>query len=341
MTTPNHAGPTRGAPGVTAHRGAGSEAPDIDPEPPTWQTPTVLRQRWEELAYFHWAYDIEEVQSLLPPGVQVNTFDGAAWVGLIPFEMRGVRLGPTPAVPWLGRFIEINVRTYVRDPHGRRAVWFFSLDVPRAAIVSVARSVFALPYCWSTAHHEVDGSHHHYRMERRWPHGRDRRADMTFTVGAPLQADEVTPLDHFLTARWALLTQRRGRLRYGRVHHPRWPLHRVSAAAIHQDVLQAAGLPAPAGDPHARFSPGVPVRIGWFEEVAIPTGVNDLRTAVASALTAACSGRPRSGRIPSPTPRWVPGPRPMPGAPGACDRARRRSSGCRTPPAVAAAVRTP
>ncbi len=230
----------------------------------------MLRQQWHELAYFHWPYEPHAVQTLLPPGVTVDTFDGAAWVGLIPFEMRRVRVGPTPPIPWLGSFIEVNVRTYVTDPNGRRAVWFFSLDVPRSAIVAVARSVFALPYCWAYADHEVDDLHHRYRIDRRWPGRGPAMADMAFTVGDRLDVEDVTPLDHFLTARWALLTQRRGRLRYGRVHHQRWPLHRVDDVVVSQNVIEAAGLTAPIGEPHALCSPGVDVRVAWLQTVPNP-----------------------------------------------------------------------
>ncbi|MEQ9161858.1 MAG: DUF2071 domain-containing protein, partial [Ilumatobacter fluminis] len=88
----------------------------ISPEPPTWDRRTVMRQRWDELAYFHWSYEPDVVQRLLPDGLIVDTFDDRAWVGLIPFEMRNVQLGPTPPVPFLGSFIEINVRTYVPRP---------------------------------------------------------------------------------------------------------------------------------------------------------------------------------------------------------------------------------
>ena len=90
---------------------------------------------------------------------------------------------------------------------------------------------------------------------------------MDFTVGDPLAVDEVTELDHFLTARWALLTQRRGRLRFGRVDHLRWPLHRVDNVAIHQNIIEAAGLVAPSGAPHARYSPGVDVRVARFRSI--------------------------------------------------------------------------
>ena len=98
-------------------------AEPFTPEPPDHRRRTVLRQEWSELAYFHWRYEPGVVQRHLPPGVMVDTFDGAAWVGVIPFEMRNVQLGPTPPVLWLGSLIEINVRTYVIDGLGRRSVW--------------------------------------------------------------------------------------------------------------------------------------------------------------------------------------------------------------------------
>ncbi|MGI9579454.1 MAG: YqjF family protein [Microthrixaceae bacterium] len=235
--------------------------------PPAWNRRVVLRQRWAELAYFHWRFEPEVVQRQLPAGVTVDTFDGAAWVGLIPFEMRNVQLGTTPPLPWLGSFLEINVRTYVVDALGRRAVWFFSLDVPRSVIVAVARSVFALPYCWAKASHERDGHRHRYEMTRCWPRRPGAFAQIGFTVGDAIQDDEVSDLDHFLSARWALVTQRRKQLLSGQVRHSRWPLQRVTDVAIDETVIEAAGLPAPTGSPHALFSPGVDVEVAWFQNV--------------------------------------------------------------------------
>ncbi len=234
-----------------------------DPPPNHWRP--VMRQQWTELAYFHWPYAPDVVQRLLPRGVTVDTSGNKAWVGLIPFEMRNVQLGPTPALPWLGSFIEINVRTYVTDSLGRRAVWFFSLDVPRSVIVAVARSVFALPYCWAHATHVQDGDRHHYEMTRRWPGNSAPHADMRFRIGERIENGAVGELEHFLCARWALLTKRRSQLLCGRVHHPRWPLHRVEDVEIDQTVIEAAGLPSPEGAPHALYSPGVDVGVKWFQ----------------------------------------------------------------------------
>lgn len=232
--------------------------------PPPLTRRAIMRQRWTDLAYFHWRYPAPVVQALLPDGVVVDTFDGDAWVGVIPFVMRDVRIGPTPAVPYLGTFVEINVRTYVVDERGRRAVWFFSLDVPRLAIVGVARSVFSLPYCWASgAEHTVDGDDHRYTMRRTWPRGAAAAADLRYSLGDAIV--QPTELDHFLTARWALLTRSRGAIRYGRVHHEAWPLHTVVSHRLDQTLVEAAGLPSPVGEPHALCTPGVGVSVSWFE----------------------------------------------------------------------------
>jgi uncharacterized protein YqjF (DUF2071 family) len=251
----------------------------ITPDPPPWSRRAVLRQRWDDLASFHWRYPVDEVASLLPDGLRVDTFDGSAWVGLIPFEMRRVRVGPGPVVPYLGSFVEINVRTYVTDVHGHRGVWFWSLDVPRSPIVAVARSAFSLPYCWSAATHTVDAldggaERHRYRARRRWPTrgaGAARAGcDIAYTVGERVADHEVGELDHFVTARWSLFTVRRGRLVRGDVDHERWPVHRVHDVAIDQTLVEAAGLSSPEGAPHALASPGVAVRIAWLRPVGAP-----------------------------------------------------------------------
>lgn len=241
----------------------------VSADPPPLGRRAVLRQEWTDLAYFHWRYEPSEIQATLPAGVTVDTHEGAAWVGLIPFVMRRVRIGPTPPVPWFGTFVEVNVRTYVVDRQGRRSVWFYSLDVPRTVIVGVARSVFSLPYCWSHATHDVSRSgdgdrveRHRYEVRRRWPAPRGAEAVVEYGVGDGIEGGD---LEHFLSARWALTTTRRGHPRYGRVHHPRWPLHEAVDPVVDEQLVAAAGLPTPSGDMHSMCSPGVPVSVGWFE----------------------------------------------------------------------------
>src|SRR4051812_46149326 len=105
----------------------------------------VMRQRWENLTFLHWRYRVADVRPLLPAGLEPDVYDGEAWVGLVPFRVRGLTLPKAPAVPWLSTFPETNVRTYVIDRTGRRGVWFFSLDAARLPAVAGARLLYGLP----------------------------------------------------------------------------------------------------------------------------------------------------------------------------------------------------
>lgn len=217
----------------------------------------VMRQEWRDLAYVHWRYDPAVVQALLPPELTVDTYDGSAWVGLIPFSMRGIGLPHGPAVPYLGSFPEINVRTYViRD--GRPGVWFFSLDVNRLLPAFTARLTYRLPYCWGRASHVVTDEQWTTKVRRRWPTSVDP-IEIVLRPGGPIEPDE---LDHFLTARWGLYSRTRRGVRYAAVDHEPWPLRSAELVRADTALVKAAGLPTPTGVPHVRCSPGVAVRIG-------------------------------------------------------------------------------
>lgn len=220
----------------------------------------VMLQRWDSLSYVHWRYAPEEVQPLLPPGLEVDTFDGGAWVGLVPFHMEDIRPPRLPkGIPWVGTFPETNIRTYAVGPDGRRGVYFQSLDITRLAAVAVARVWYRLPYNWAKMSIEQDGDSIVYRSRRRWP--RDGAgSEVAITIGPAI--DKPSELEHFLTARWGLWTTIRGRLTYAPVTHPPWPLHRAQLTHLTENLTTAAGLPAPNGEPLVHYSPGVDVRIG-------------------------------------------------------------------------------
>jgi uncharacterized protein len=120
----------------------------------------VMHHLWRQLAFLHWRYPADTVQARLPAGLVVQTFDGSAWLGLIPFLMDQVRAPALPALPWLSRFPETNVRTYVQDTRGRSGIWFLSLDAARLPAVLGARAGYRLPYFWSamSVHNTADGS---------------------------------------------------------------------------------------------------------------------------------------------------------------------------------------
>jgi uncharacterized protein len=227
----------------------------------------VMIHRWRHVSFLHWRYPAVLVQSLLPTGLTVETLDGAAWVSLLPFRMEGVRPPRLPALPWLSRFPETNLRTYVRGPDGRSGIWFFSLDAGRLPAVAGGRIGYGLPYCWSGMSVECAGGRHVYRCRRRWPGPTGARCDVTVRTGARLTESDLRPLDHFLTARYRLYSRLAGRLVAADAEHGPWPLHAARVTRLDQDLTRAAGLPAPDHDPLAHASPGVTVRIGVWRPV--------------------------------------------------------------------------
>jgi uncharacterized protein len=235
----------------------------ITAEPPHSIRRAVMVQGWYDLTAIHWRYDPAVVQALLPAGFTVDTFDGSAWVGLIPFYMERIRVPHLPAFGWLSTFPETNIRTYIVDSAGRRAVWFFSLDIARLLPALVARATYRLPYCWGRMSIAASGASDEirtYTSDRRWPKGEAKSA-VSVRIGDELVGDELTDLDHFLTARWALGSTWGRRLMWARVDHPAWKLHAASLIDIDESLVRAAGLPNPTGDPTVRWSPGVEVRI--------------------------------------------------------------------------------
>ncbi|HEY2278868.1 MAG TPA: DUF2071 domain-containing protein [Streptosporangiaceae bacterium] len=251
--------------GVAGNAGVTAAAPQADC-PFTVDRP-IMRQRWEQLTFLHWAFDPDAVQRLLPDGLTAETWDGAAWVGLVPFYMRVA----TPAdrrVPWVSNFCETNVRTYVRDPAGRSGIWFFSLDAARLGAVVVARATpYRLPYFWASMRLARRGDELAYLTRRyRSPLGVAHSGPVTsrvrVAVGEPIPADQVTAFEHYLTARWMLFSVTGGRRTAARACHSRWPLHRATAQLVEDQLITAAGLPAPGGEPLVHYSPGVDVAIG-------------------------------------------------------------------------------
>jgi uncharacterized protein YqjF (DUF2071 family) len=237
------------------------------PEPPRVRHPVML-QHWRWLTFLHWRYPAEVVQAQLPERLTVETFDGTAWVGLVPFLMDRVRAPGLPAIPWLSRFPETNVRTYVRGPDGRTGIWFLSLDADRLAPVLTARATYGLPYYWSSmAVRRADG-HVSYGSRRRWPGPAGAGCDARVAFGDPLADRELTTLDIFLTARYRLYSTLAGRLVVAEAEHPPWSLRRAAVPQLREDLVRAAGLPPPDHEPVLHASDGVEVRIGAWRPVS-------------------------------------------------------------------------
>jgi hypothetical protein len=220
----------------------------------------VIQQRWTDAAFLHWRVDPAEVAPLLPRGTRPDTTpDGSSWVGLIPFRLERTAFPPLPVVPWLGTFLETNVRLYAVDEQGRRSVVFRSLDAEHLIPVLVARIGLGLPYRWASMRGERDGTTLRYasrRIEGR-THPRTRIA-----VRQTEQRVEGDPIADFLTARWAMHVGRRSGTHYWRNEHEPWPLHRGELLDLDDELLADAGFPglAERTPDSVLVSPGVTTR---------------------------------------------------------------------------------
>lgn len=235
----------------------------IAPEPIRRTAPplagrAIASQRWSDLTFLHWRVDPAVVAPLLPPGVVPDELDGGTWVGLIPFLLDRATLFGGPPVPYVGRFVEINVRLYGVDATGRRGVVFRSLEASRLAAVLAARAVFGLPYFWSKTTMDAEGGLIRYAARR---HGGGPPTEIVSRPGERIEAD---PLADFLTARWGMFTVHRGRTRFLPNEHEPWPLHTAELVELDDELVAAAGLPGVTDRPpdSVLFSPGVQTRFG-------------------------------------------------------------------------------
>jgi uncharacterized protein YqjF (DUF2071 family) len=220
----------------------------------------VIRQRWSDAVFLHWRIDPAEVAGWLPAGTRPDTTpDGATWVGLIPFRLERTAFPPLPVVPWLGTFLETNVRLYAVDDDGRRSVVFRSLDAQHLLPVLAARIGLGLPYRWAEMRGERIGRTLRYASIRiEGPtHPRTR-----ISVRRSDERVEGDPLADFLTARWAMHVHRRGGTRYWRNEHGPWPLFRGEVLELQDELLAAAGFPglASRAPDSVLVSPGVVTR---------------------------------------------------------------------------------
>ncbi|MET8828846.1 DUF2071 domain-containing protein [Streptomyces sp. NPDC004610] len=249
---------------------------EVTPDAPGVIRVPLLTQQWLDLAFVHWAVDPAAVAPLLPPGTAPDTHEGVTYVGLVAFRMHRVGWFRLPGVPYLGSFPETNVRLYSVDGQGRRGVVFRSMDAARLIPVAMGRGLFRLPYLWSRmtvrTEGDAEGDVVRYASARRWPGPRGAYCRLAVRRGERIA--EPTGLEHFLTARWGMHNAFFNGAAYLPNDHPRWPLYRAELLTCEENLIEAAGLPAPQGPPvSVLYSPGVPVRLGrpGLRPAGIPT----------------------------------------------------------------------
>ena len=225
--------------------------------------PWALGMSWRDLLFMHWPVRADSLRPLVPPALKLDTFDGNAWLGVVPFRMTGVRPRLLPAFPPLSDFPEINLRTYV-TAEGKPGIWFFSLDAHNPVAVRLARATFSLPYFDAKMSCAASGDEVVYRSVR--THRGAARAEFAARYGPSGEPFESGPgtLENFLTERYCLYAaDRRGNVRRGDVHHHLWPLQPAEAEVETLAMTQQIGVTLPETEPVLHFSRRLDV-LAWL-----------------------------------------------------------------------------
>jgi uncharacterized protein len=227
----------------------------------------VMYHTWRQLLFAHWRVEPERIQRTLPAGLHVDTFDGAAYVGVVPFFMRNIRPWWSPRLPWLSNFLELNLRTYVHDESGNPGVWFYSLDCNQPVTVWGARTFYSLPYRHARmSAEEPTSTARAIDYESRLKQG-DRFAKLTYELAGDARTAEPGTLDFFLVERYVMFANRKGKILSGRVFHPPYSLAAPSLTKWSSNLLDDHDFGIAADRPPELLhgSPGVDVEVFALE----------------------------------------------------------------------------
>jgi uncharacterized protein YqjF (DUF2071 family) len=226
----------------------------------------LIHQKWGKLLFMHWRIDKELLAPLLPSQLSIDTFDGSAWIGVIPFTMWGIRGSFLPPIPGTSAFHELNVRTYVHL-NGVPGVWFFSLDAANKLAVWGARKFYYLPYFNAEMSLEQTGNRIDYTSKRTDSRGPAAELRTSWAIGEHLPKASGNSIEFFLTERYCLYGERKGELFRARIHHQPWPLQRAELLSLDSTMIESLELPTPAGITLLHYAEKISVEIWPIERI--------------------------------------------------------------------------
>jgi uncharacterized protein YqjF (DUF2071 family) len=229
-----------------------------------------ILQKWRDLFFVHWEVDPKKIQKDLPPGLNVDTFEGKAYLGIISFRLFALRPSALPSIPFFSNFYEINVRTYVTHSNGQNGVWFYSLDANRWLASKLAKRIFHLPYIYSKITYRCDCRDIEFRLKRR-----DIKEEASLYFSHDIESRNAAPntLEHFLIERYFLFTYYGGRIYSAHVSHKSYQIARASFRSENLFLLDSFPVITPEHC-HAVYSPGVDVLTYPLSSVVNPRKIH-------------------------------------------------------------------
>jgi hypothetical protein len=243
-----------------------------------------MTQRWNDLLFAHWPIPASAIAPHVPQGLNVDTFHGSAWLGVVPFWMDRLRLRGMPQIPFTRSFPELNLRTYVREKRtGMPGVYFLSLEASNLLAVAFARGIYSLPYHWAEMRIEQCSEREFSFYSRRRGPGKPVIFKARYRGLGPsrkLVESRSGTLEYFLTERYCLFTcNRAGEPMRASIHHIPWPLEEAEAEIERNDLAAAVGIELPDQPPVLHYSRRLAVYVWQLERLRAAAGAQRIPTA--------------------------------------------------------------
>lgn len=220
------------------------------------QTSWRYYQEWNDVVFLHWQVEVSELKKYVPEALEIDLFDGKAWVSVVAFTMENIRPRLLAPFPPISNFHEVNIRTYVKAANGKSGVYFLSIEAEKWLSATLAKGLSGLPYRHSTIHRNKDTySTHNQQL--------NNQLSLQYTVGKPLH--QKSELDLWLTERYALFQESGTDLYEFQIHHLEWSINEVHLNAFNFNYPRFNELIP--GPPHiAHYSSGVQV-LSWGKKL--------------------------------------------------------------------------
>lgn len=248
----------------------------------------AMSQRWNDLLFAHWPLPQKSLSGLLPDWLEVDTFQGAGWLGAVPFWLDRIKIRGIPSIAGSRSRPDLNLRTYVRDRYtGTPGIFCFSLDSSNLFAVAIARTVFHLPYHWAEMRLEQRSEREvEFYSRRRFARQPALFAARYRGLGPTHRLAQIRPgtLEAFFTERSYLFgSNRAGQPIRTSLHYVPWPLEEAEAQIEHNDLAAAIGIELPNEEPILHYSRRLGV-YAWPSELVRPVMAGRPVAAVASPM---------------------------------------------------------
>lgn len=210
----------------------------------------------------HWEVPASTLRGLVPKSLELDLFEDRAFIGLVPFAMKGVRPAWSPR-SLAFNFLETNVRTYVHC-NGKPGVYFLSLEAASRIAVGVARTFWQLPYFFARMQMKKSGSEVSYHSKRK---SSGAQLDVRYRIGEPLAEPQLGSLEFFFLERYLLFVERGAECWAGQVNHVPYPAHHAEVLHVNDQLLSEAGVSVAGAPDYAHYSPGVDVEVFALKQV--------------------------------------------------------------------------